>query len=78
MSGVYLVRFTGKLTATKLALDFALGAVVLQVVGQVAPCQLHRAAVWAGDDVESTGGEVALKGDRRREKWCISLVPGQQ
>lgn len=60
--GVYLVGFTRELAATKLALDLSLGAVVLQVVGQVAARQLDRAAVGAGYYVESAGGEVALGG----------------
>lgn len=55
-----LVCLAGELAATKLALDFAFGTVVLQVVGQVAPRQLHGAAVRTRDDVERTGGEVAL------------------
>lgn len=58
--GVYLIGFARELTAAELALDLPLGAVVLQVVGQVAARQLDGAAVGAGDDVESAGGEVAL------------------
>lgn len=60
--GVYLVGFTRELAATELALDLSLGAVVLQVVGQVAARQLDGAAVGAGYYVESAGGEVALGG----------------
>lgn len=59
--GVYLIGFTSELASAKLALDLALGAVVLQVVGQVAASQLDRAAIGAGDYVEGAGGEVALK-----------------
>lgn len=62
--GVYLVGFTGELAATELALDFALGAVVLQVVGQVAARQLDGAAVGAGDHIEGAGGEVSLRGTK--------------
>lgn len=57
----YLVGFAGELAATELALDLALGAVVLQVVGQVAARQLDGAAIGARDYVEGAGGEVALK-----------------
>lgn len=64
---VYLVGFARELAAAELALDLPLGAVVLQVVGQVAARQLDRAAVGAGDDVEGAGGEVALEGgDKQR------------
>lgn len=64
---VYLVGFARELAAAELALDLPLGAVVLQVVGQVAARQLDRAAVGAGDDVEGAGGEVALDGgDKQR------------
>lgn len=59
--GAYLVGFAGELTAAELAFDLALGAVVLQVVRQVAASQLDGAAVGAGDYVEGAGGEVALK-----------------
>lgn len=59
--GGYLVGFSGELAATKLALDLALGAVMLQVVGQVAASQLDGAAIGARDNVEGAGGEVALK-----------------
>lgn len=59
--GGYLVGFAGELAATKLALDLALGAVMLQVVGQVAASQLDGAAIGARDYVEGAGGEVALK-----------------
>lgn len=62
---VYLVGFARELAAAELALDLPLGAVVLQVVGQVAARQLDGAAVGAGDDVEGAGGEVAL-GERRQ------------
>lgn len=58
---VVLVGFTGELAATELALDFALGAVVLQVVRQVAARQLDGAAVGAGDHIEGAGGEVSLQ-----------------
>lgn len=58
---VYLVSFTGELAATKLALDLALGAVMLQVVGQVAARQLDGAAIGAGYHIEGAGGEVALR-----------------
>lgn len=57
----HLVGFAGELAATELALDLALGAVVLQVVGQVAARQLDGAAIGARDHVEGAGGEVALK-----------------
>lgn len=57
----YLVGFSGELAATELALDLALGAVMLQVVGQVAARQLDGAAIGARDYVEGAGGEVALK-----------------
>lgn len=57
----YLVGLAGELAATELALDLALGAVVLQVVGQVAARQLDGAAIGARDYVEGAGGEVALK-----------------
>lgn len=57
----YLVGFAGELAATELALDLALGAVMLQVVGQVAARQLDGAAIGARDYVEGAGGEVALK-----------------
>ncbi len=60
-AGVYLVGFTGELAATELALDLALGAVVLQVVGQVAARQLDGAAIGAGYHIEGAGGEVALR-----------------
>lgn len=67
--GVYLVGFTRELAAAKLALDLSLGAVVLQVVGQVAARQLDGAAVGAGYYVESAGGEVALgEGGRQRHR----------
>lgn len=59
--GAYLVGFAGELAATELTLDLALGAVVLQVVGQVAARQLDGAAIGARDYVEGAGGEVALK-----------------
>lgn len=65
---VYLVGFARELAAAELALDLALGAVVLQVVGQVAARQLDGAAVGAGDDVEGAGGEVALEEGRRRDR----------
>lgn len=61
---VYLIGFTSELTATKLTLDLALGAVVLQVVGQVAARQLNGAPIGAGYHIEGAGGEVAL-----RETW---------
>lgn len=64
--GVYLVGFTGELAAAELALDLALGAVVLQVVGQVAARQLDGAAVGAWYYVEGAGGEVALRWQRRQ------------
>lgn len=64
--GVYLVGFTGELAATELALDLALGAVVLQVVGQVAARQLDGAAVGARYYVEGAGGEVALRWEQRQ------------
>ncbi len=63
---VYLVGFTGELAATKLALDLALGAVVLQVVGQVAARQLDGATIGARYNVEGAGGEVALRETRRQ------------
>lgn len=66
--GVYLVGFTGELAATKLALDLALGAIVLQVVRQVAARQLDGAAVGARYYIEGAGGEVALKGDTTTER----------
>lgn len=59
---VYLVGFSGELAATELTLDLTLGAVVLQVVGQVAARQLDGAAVGTRDHVEGAGGEVALEG----------------
>lgn len=59
--GVYLVGLTGELTATKLAFDLALGAVVLQVVRQVAARQLDGATIGAGYHIEGAGGEVALR-----------------
>lgn len=62
--GVYLVGFARELAAAELALDLPLGAVVLQMVGQVAARQLDGAAVGAGDDIEGAGGEVALEGGR--------------
>lgn len=65
----YLVGFTGELTATKLALDLALRAVMLQVVGQVAARQLDRAAVGARYYIEGAGGEVALKGDNTTGRY---------
>lgn len=60
-SSVYFVGLAGELAAAKLALDLALGAVVLQVVGQVAARQLDGAAVGTRDHVEGAGGEVALR-----------------
>lgn len=57
----YLIGFAGELAATKLTLDLALGAVVLQVVGQVAARQLDWAAIGAGYHIEGAGGEVALR-----------------
>lgn len=64
---VYLVGLTGELTPAELALDLALGAVMLQVVGQVAACQLDGAAVGAGNHIEGAGGEVSLR-ETEREK----------
>lgn len=58
---VVLIGFTSELAATKLALDLALGAVVLQVVGQVAACQLDGATIGARYHIEGAGGEVALQ-----------------
>lgn len=57
----YLVGFTRELTAAELTLDLALGAIVLQVVRQVAARQLDRAAIRAGYHIESAGGEVSLR-----------------
>lgn len=65
---VHLVGFARELAAAELALDLALGAVVLQVVGQVAARQLDGAAVGAGDDVEGAGGEVALEEGGQTER----------
>lgn len=62
---VYLVGLSGELAATELTLDLTLGAVVLQVVGQVAARQLDGAAVGTRDHVEGAGGEVALGGGRQ-------------
>ena len=68
---VYLIGFTGELAATKLALDLALGAIVLQVVGQVAARQLDGAAVGAGYHIEGAGGEVALR-ETQRQRGHVS------
>lgn len=65
MWGAYLIGFAGELAATKLTLDLALGAVVLQVVGQVAARQLDWAAIGAGYHIEGAGGEVALRDTQR-------------
>lgn len=67
----YLIGFAGELAATKLTLDLALGAVVLQVVGQVAARQLDWAAIGAGYHIEGAGGEVAL----RDTKQVIRITP---
>lgn len=62
----YLVGLPCELAAAELALDLAFGAVVLQVLGQVAARQLDGTAVGAGDHVEGAGGEVALEKMRKR------------
>lgn len=70
---VYLIGLPGELAPAELALDLALGAVVLQVVGQVTARQLDGAAVGAGDHIEGAGGEVTLReteGGGREE--CVS------
>lgn len=61
MQRMYLVGLSCELAAAELALDLAFGAVVLQVLGQVAARQLDGTAVGAGDHVEGAGGEVALE-----------------
>lgn len=63
---MYLEGLAGELAAAELALDLALGAVVLQVLGQVSACQLDTAAVRARDHVECTGREMALWGKARQ------------
>lgn len=64
----YLIGLSCELAPAEFALDFALGAVVLQVFGQVSARQLDGAAVGAGDHVEGAGREVAL------EKKQISML----
>ena len=64
--GLYLIGLASELAATELALDLPLGAVVLQVLRQVAARQLDGAAIWAGDHVKGAGGEVGL---RAEERW---------
>ena len=61
-SPTHLKGLPTEVTATKLALEAPLGAVVLQVCGQVAAAQLGGAAIGAGDDIEAAGVQVALVG----------------
>lgn len=58
---VILEGLAGELASAELTLDFALRAVVLQVLGQVATCQLDAAAVRAWDHIKCTGREMALQ-----------------
>lgn len=59
---VTLVGLPTEVTATEFTLEAALRAVVLQVGGQVAPAQLGRAAIRAGDYIEAASVQVALVG----------------
>lgn len=49
-----------EVTATKLALEAPLGAVVLQVYRQIPAAQLGGAAIGAGDYIEAAGIQVTL------------------
>lgn len=51
-----------EVTATKLALEAPLGAVVLQVYRQIPAAQLGGAAIGAGDYIEAAGIQVTLVG----------------
>lgn len=59
---IYLVGLPTEVTTTEFTLEAALRAVVLQVGGQVAPAQLGRAAIRAGDYIEAASVQVALEG----------------
>lgn len=58
----HLEGLPGEVAGAELALDPALGAAVLDVLGQVPAAQLGAAAVGAGDDVEAAGAKMGLGG----------------
>lgn len=64
-SSAHLKGLPSEVGGAELALDPALGAAVLDVLGQVAAAQLGAAPVGAGDDVEATGAEMSLGGTER-------------
>lgn len=74
---IYLVGLPTEVTAAKFTLEAALGAVVLQVGGQVTPAQLGRAAIRAGDDIEAAGVQVALadRGQSASAQRGLVLAP---
>lgn len=65
--GAHLEGLPGEVGGAEFALDPALGAAVLHVLGQVAAAQLGAAAVGAGDNVEGAGAEVDLGAQGRSE-----------
>lgn len=58
---VALKGLPAEVTATELALEAPLGAVVLQVCGQIPAAQLGGTAVGAGNHIEAAGIQVALQ-----------------
>lgn len=61
-SPTHLKGLPTEVTATKLALEAPLGAVVLQVCRQVSAAQFGGAAIGAGDHIEAAGIQVTLVG----------------
>lgn len=57
---VALVGLPTEVAATELALEAALGTVVLQMCRQITAAQLGWAAIRAGDYIEAAGIQVAL------------------
>lgn len=68
----HLKGLPAEVTATELALQSPLGAVMLQVRGQIPAAQLGGAAVGAGDYIEAAGIQVALVGGA-----TVSACPGR-
>lgn len=73
----HLKGLPSEVTGTELALDPALGAAVLDVLGEVPAAQFGAAPVGAGDHVEATGAKMGLgdTGMVMGRPWGTTLAP---
>lgn len=74
----YLEGLPSEVAGAELALDPALGAAVLDVLGEVTAAQFGAAPVGAGDHIEATGAEMGLEDTgmvMERPQGTILTVP---